>query len=161
MSTPVFAQVKISGPYADAVRQQCERRNVSQNALVTELALDGLGLQGNPEKDALAATERRIASTMVSLRGDVESLTASVDVLVAMVDALAKLLLVHLPEPADDSLDGVLASALSRHEALLKSVALTGFDDRRPVAMRRIVDLLQQRLNGSTKPDDTPDLGVL
>lgn len=150
MTTPIFAQVKLTGLYAAQVRQLCEQRNVSQNALVTELALDGLELRNHPDRDALSATERRIASTMLSLRGDVESLTATVDVLVAMVDALSKLLLVHLPEPADDALDGVLASALSRHEALLKSVALTGFDDRRPVALRRIVDLLTQRLNDQT-----------
>jgi hypothetical protein len=148
MTTPVFAQIKIVGPLADKVRSECERRNISQAALLTEMALEGLSLSGNPEKDALAATERRIASTMVSLRSDVESLTATVDVLTAMVDALAKLLLVHLPEPAGDTLDGVLASALSRHEALLKSVAATGFDERRPVALRQIVRLLDERLNG-------------
>jgi len=153
MSTPVFAQIKIAGSYADRIRATCEKRNISQSALLTELALDGLELQGNPDRDALSATERRIASTMVSLRGDVESLTASVDVLVAMVDALAKLLLVHLPEPADDTLDGVLASALSRHEMLLKSVALTGFDDRRPVALRRIVELLSARLSVEPVPE--------
>lgn len=153
MTKPIFAQIKVAGPYADAVRDECERRGISQAALLTELALDGLQARGNPEKDALAATERRIASTMVALRSDVESLTATVDVLVAMTDALAKLLLVHLPEPADDTLDGVLASALSRHENLLRSVATTGFDDRRPVALRRIVELLRQRLESSTAED--------
>lgn len=155
MSAPIFSQIKIAGPYADQVRQECERRNISQNALLTELALDGLEARSNPDSSALAATERRIASTMVSLRSDVESVTATVDVLVAMVDALAKLLLVHLPEPADDTLDGVLASALSRHEMLLKSVALTGFDDRRPIALRRIVDLLSERLGDTEAGPET------
>ena len=152
----MFAQVKIGGDYAARVRQICEQRNLSQAALLTEMALDGLEAQQNPQGDALAATERRIASTMVSLRSDVESLTATVDVLVAMIDALAKLLLVHLPEPAGDALDGVLASALSRHENLLRSVAATGFDDRRPVALRRIVELLSARLSDQSSQEAAP-----
>jgi hypothetical protein len=36
---------------------------------------------------------------------------------------------------------------------LLKSVALTGFDDRRPVALRRIVELLSARLSVEPVPE--------
>ncbi|MDA8093698.1 MAG: hypothetical protein M0T84_07245 [Betaproteobacteria bacterium] len=143
---PVFAQVKLVGDYARVLREESERRNVTLNALVSEYAMEGIEGRNAPDGDKLAGFERRIISTMVALRGDVESLTATIDVTVALVDALAKLLLVHLPEPAAESLDGVLASAQSRHENLLKSVALTGFDEDRPDALRRIVKLLSERL---------------
>jgi hypothetical protein len=146
MSTPVFANIKITGEYAETVRAEAERRRVSQAALLTEYALEGIEARRSPDGNALSATERRIASTMLALRGDVESLTATVDVLVATIDALSKLLLVHLPEPAADALDGALASATLRHENLLRMIATTGFDNDRPVALRRIAQLLTERL---------------
>lgn len=146
MTAPVYAQVKIQGPYADTLRAEADRRGVSLAALTTEYVLEGIAARNEPDGSALAGTEKRIASTMLSLRGDVESLTATVDVTVAMVDALIKLLLVSLPVPAEDTVDGILASAQARHERLLKSVAETGFDEGRPLALQRLHALLGERL---------------
>ena len=146
MTSPVFTNVKIVGTYANTLREESARRRVSLASLSTEYLLEGIEARNSPAGDKLAGFERRVASTVLSLRGDVESLTATVDVLVAMVDALAKMLLMHLPEPSADSLAGVMASTQSRHENLLKTVAATGFDDNRPVALLRIVELLSDRL---------------
>lgn len=153
MSAPVFANIKIVGEYAAVMRTESERRKVSLASLATEYALEGIEHSSAPDGDKLAGMERRVISTMLSLRGDVESLTATTDVLVAMIDALAKILLVHLPEPAADALAGVLAGAQSRHENLLKSIAMTGFDNDRPVALRRITELLNERLDNDSDDD--------
>ena len=146
MTAPVFTNVKIAGQYADTLREESVNRRVSLASLVTEYALEGIEARQSPDGDKLAGFERRVASTVLALRGDVESLTATVDVLVAMTNALSKLLLVHLPEPSADSLSGVMASAQSRHEVLLKSVAEIEFENDRPVALMRIVELLSERL---------------
>jgi len=73
--------------------------------------------RAGPDDDALAGTERRIISTLLGVRGEVDTLSASVDVLAALVDTLAKLLLVHLPEPSRDESEAITASALGRYES--------------------------------------------
>lgn len=147
MTSPVFANVKISGPYADLIRDEATRRRVSQAALASEYVLAGIESRNSPDADRLAGFERRIASTLVSLRGDIENLTATTDVLVATIDGLVKLVMLLFPEPSADALAGVKASAQARHEDFLKMIALTGFDDDRPVALQKIVALLSGRLS--------------
>ncbi len=147
MTSPVFANVKIQGTYADELREEAQRRNLSQAALATEYVLEGMEARRQPNTAALASTERRIAATMLGLRGDIDSLTATVDISLALQDALIKLLLVYLPIPASDTLDGVSASAQERHEKLLRGVAMTGFEEGRPEALLRINALLNERLN--------------
>lgn len=159
MTAPVFANVKISGPYAEHMREESARRRVSQAALASEYVLAGIEARNSPDSDKLAGFERRIASTLLSLRGDTESLTATVDMLVATLDGLVKLVLLLFPEPSADALEGVKASAQARHEDFLKMVALTGFDDERPVALRKLVALLSERLGESARSrfPDIPD----
>lgn len=144
MAAPVYAQVKISGALAEKLRGEAAQRRLSLNALATEYALLGLQAPG-PEDDALAGVERRIVSTLIASRGDIDTLSASVDILAALVDTLAKMLLVHLPEPASDEREAIGASALARYEKLLEQTAATGFDERRPRAIQRIAELLLGR----------------
>ncbi|MEE3501278.1 hypothetical protein [Acidiphilium acidophilum] len=144
MAAPVYAQVKITGALADKLRAEAAQRRLSLNALATEYTLLGLEAPG-PEDDALAGVERRIVSTLLASRGDVDTLSASVDILAALVDTLAKMLLVHLPEPSGDEREAIGASALARYEKLLAQTANTGFDEKRPRAIQRIAELLLGR----------------
>lgn len=144
MATPVYAQVKLTGELAEKLRTEAAQRRLSLNALATEYTLLGLQAPG-PEDDALAGVERRIVSTLLASRADVDTLSASVDILAALVDTLAKMLLVHLPEPASDQREAISASALARYGKLLEQTAATGFDERRPRAIQRIAELLLGR----------------
>lgn len=142
-ATPVYAQIKVTGDKAEKLRSEASARRISLNALCSEYALQGLEAPG-PDDDALAGIEKRIVSTVLGLRGEVDTLSAGVDVLTALVDTLAKLLLVHLPEPARDEREAISASAQERYEKLLEQTAKTGFDDRRPRAIQRIAELMLQ-----------------
>ncbi len=84
MTSPVFANIKIQGKYAEELREESDRRKLSQAALATKYVIKGMEARREPDTAALASTERRIAATMLALRGDVESLTATVDVAVAL-----------------------------------------------------------------------------
>ncbi len=148
-TNPVFGQVKITGPAAVRLKTEAAARRLSLNALCSEYVLLGLEKPG-PDDDALAGVERRIVSTLLGVRGEVDTLGASVDVLAALVDTLSKILLVHLPEPARDDIDGINASALSRYEKLLQQTAEHGFDGNRPRAIQRIAELL---LRSHPRPD--------
>lgn len=139
--TPIFGQVKLTGAAAAKIRAEASARRLSVNALCSEYLLQGLSQPG-PDDDALAGVEKRIVSTLLGVRGEVDTLGASVDVLAALVDTLAKMLLVHLPEPPSDQIDGITASALTRYEKLLDQTAKNGFDSNRPRAIQRIAELL-------------------
>lgn len=140
---PVYASVKLTGPRADRLREEAKQRRISMNALATEYLMLGLDRPG-PEDDAMAGVEKRIVSTILAQRGDIDTLSASVDILSALLDTLAKMLLVHLPEPSGDEREAIQASALGRYEKLLEQTARTGFDSKRPRAIQRIAELLLQ-----------------
>ena len=145
MAKPVFANVKLVGPYAERIEKEAAERRVSKAALVTDYALRGLADSetGNTELDGF---EKRIAATMLAVRGDVEAVQAELDTLVAMVDLFVKMMLIHSPEPALDESEAVQSSALTRYDKFIKQVANGGFDGDRPRAIAKIARLLQQKL---------------
>lgn len=154
---PVYASVKLTGPRATKLRDEAKQRRLSMNALATEYLMLGLDRPG-PEDDALAGVEKRIVSTILAQRGDIDTLSASVDILSALLDTLAKMLLVHLPEPAGDEREAIQASALGRYEKLLEQTARTGFDSKRPRAIQRIAELLMQHYpSPETDPGDSDE----
>lgn len=158
MAAPVYAQIKIVGKYAEKLRNEASHRRLSLNALASEYALQGLSSAG-PDDDALAGTEKRIISTILGLRSEIDTLSASVDILAAMSDTLAKMLLIHLPEPASDEREAITASALARYEKLLEQTAKNGFDAKRPRAIQRIVELLAGHYPAvAAEPDDAETL---
>jgi hypothetical protein len=141
--TAIYGNVKIQGDHAARLRREAAARKLSLPALITEYTLRGLETQG-PEDDALNGVEKRIVSSILATRSDIESLTAEVDTLAAMFDTIVKLLLVHLPEPVIDEKEAITASALGRYEKFLTQVAETGFDQDRPRAIARIAQLLDR-----------------
>lgn len=143
MSAPVYAQIKIVGPSADKLRSEAAARKISLNALCSEYLLQGLSIAG-PDDDALAGVERRVVSTLLGTRAEIDTLAASVDILAALVDTLTKSLMIHLPAPSPDETDAVVASALERYTKLLEQTATSGFDERRPRAIQRIAELMMQ-----------------
>lgn len=145
MAKPVFANVKLVGPYAERIEKEAAERRVSKAALVTDYALQGLSHTENGNTE-LAGFEKRIAATMLAVRGDVEAVQAELDTLVAMVDLFVKMMLIHLPEPALDESEAVQSSALTRYDKFIKQVANGGFDGDRPRAIAKIARLLQQKL---------------
>jgi len=164
MATPVYAQVKISGSFADKLRKEAEARRMSLNAMASEYTLKGLTDPG-PEDDALAGVEKRIVSTIIGLRAEIDRLAASVDILAALNDTFAKMLLMHLPEPASDEREAISASVIGRYEKLLEQTARNGFDAKRPRAIQRIVELLAREypdMSADPEPDaDLDDLPVI
>lgn len=145
MAKPVFANVKLVGPYAERIEKEAAERRVSKAALVTDYALRGLSDSENGHTE-LDGFEKRIAATMLAVRGDVEAVQAELDTLVAMVDLFVKMMLIHLPEPAMDESEAVQSSALTRYDRFIKQVANGGFDGDRPRAIAKIARLLQQKL---------------
>lgn len=145
MKKPIFANVKLVGPYADRIEKEATERRVSKAALVTDYALRGLS---HSEKDhtELGGFEKRIAATMLAVRGDVEAVQAELDTFIAMFDLFVKMMLLHLPEPAGDESEAVQSSALTRYDKFIKQVANNGFDGDRPRAVAKIAQLLSQKL---------------
>jgi hypothetical protein len=145
MTKPVFANVKLVGPYAERIEREAAERKVSKAALVTDYALRGLS---NSEDDSseLAGFEKRIAATVLAARGDVEAVQAELDTVAAMLDLFVKMMLIHLPEPAADESEAVRSSALTRYDNFIKQVAHGGFDGDRPRAIAKIAALLQQKI---------------
>ena len=142
----VFAQVKLVGRYAERIEKEAREKQVSKAALVTDYALRGIESLDSGEDGELRGFERRMSATFLAMRGDGEALHAEVDTLVAMFDMFIKLMLLHLPEPVLDEAEAVQSSALTRYERFLKQVAQLGFDGDRPLALRRIARLLEQRI---------------
>lgn len=147
MTKPVFANVKLVGPYADRIEKEAAERRVSKAALLTDYALRGLASTENGHTE-LDGFEKRIAATMLAVRGDVEAVQAELDTVAAMLDLFVKMMLIHLPEPAGDESEAVQSSALTRYDKFIKQVANGGFDGDRPRAIARIAQLLQQKLQG-------------
>ena len=145
MTKPVFANVKLVGPYADRIEKEATERRVSKAALITDYALRGLSDSANGHTE-LEGFEKRIAATMLAVRGDVEAVQAELDTVAAMLDLFVKMMLIHLPEPAGDESEAVQSSALTRYEKFIKQVANGGFDGDRPRAIARIAQLLQQKI---------------
>lgn len=145
MTKPVFANVKLVGPYADRIEAEATERRVSKAALITDYALRGLSDSENGHTE-LEGFEKRIAATMLAVRGDVEAVQAELDTFIAMFDLFVKLMLIHLPEPAGDESEAVQSSALTRYEKFIKQVANGGFDGDRPRAIAKIAQLLQQKI---------------
>lgn len=145
MTKPVFANVKLVGPYADRIEKEAVERRVSKAALITDYALRGLSDSENGHTE-LDGFEKRIAATMLAVRGDVEAVQAELDTVAAMLDLFVKMMLIHLPEPAGDESEAVQSSALTRYDKFIKQVANGGFDGDRPRAIARIAQLLTQKL---------------
>ena len=145
MTASVFANVKLVGKYAERIEAEAAERRVSKAALVTEYALRGIEAASSEDGD-IAGFERRIAATVLALRGDVEAVQAELDTVAAMLDLFIKLMLLHLPEPPSAESGAVQSSALTRYEAFIKQVANNGFDGDRPRAIARIADLLRQKV---------------
>jgi hypothetical protein len=142
----VFAQVKLVGRYAERIEKEAREKQVSKAALVTDYALRGIESLDSGEDGELRGFERRMSATFLALRGEVEAIQAELDTFVAMFDMFIKLMLLHLPEPVLDEAEAVQSSALTRYERFLKQVAQMGFDGDRPLALRRIARLLEQRI---------------
>jgi hypothetical protein len=145
MTKPVFANVKLVGPYADRIEKEAAERRVSKAALITDYALRGLSESENGRTE-LDGFEKRIAATMLAVRGDVEAVQAELDTVAAMLDLFVKMMLIHLPEPAGDESEAVQSSALTRYDKFIKQVANGGFDGDRPRAIAKIAQLLTQKL---------------
>ena len=145
MTKPVFANVKLVGPYADRIEKEAAERRVSKAALITDYALRGLSDSENGHT-ALDGFEKRIAATMLAVRGDVEAVQAELDTVAAMLDLFVKMMLIHLPEPAGDESEAVQSSALTRYDKFIKQVAHGGFDGDRPRAIAKIAALLTKKL---------------
>lgn len=142
----VFGNVKLVGRYAERVEAEARERGVSKAALIADYALRGIEAADAPGDNGLRAMERRLSATVLAMRGDVEAVQAELDTLTAMFDLFTKLMLLHLPEPVLDEAEAVQSSALTRYERFLKQVAAQGFDGDRPRALRRIAQLLEQRI---------------
>lgn len=153
-ATPVYGSVKITGENAERLKIEATQRRISLNALISEYALAGMNAPG-PDDDALASVEKRLVSTMLGVRADVDEIAANVSVLIAFIDTLSKSLFAHLPEPSTDSRDAIAASALARYEKLIASTAATGFDNQRPRAIQKIVELLADKVKAES--DKNPD----
>ena len=145
MTKPVFANVKLVGPYADRIEKEAAERRVSKAALITDYALRGLSASENGHTE-LDGFEKRIAATVLAARGDVEAVQAELDTVAAMLDLFVKMMLIHLPEPSGDESEAVRSSALTRYENFIKQVAHGGFDGDRPRAIAKIAALLTQKI---------------
>ena len=94
-----------------------------------------------------------MVATILAGRGDIEAVLSELDTLTAMFDLFVKLMLLHLPEPTLDEAEAVQSSALTRYDRFIKQVAATGFDGNRPRAMRKIAQLLEERLSLERLPN--------
>lgn len=147
MTKPIFANVKLVGPYAERIEAEATERRVSKAALITDYALRGLS-SSESDHTELGGFEKRIAATMLAVRGDVEAVQAELDTFIAMFDLFVKMMLLHLPEPTNDESEAVQSSALTRYDKFIKQVANNGFDGDRPRAVAKIAQLLTQKLQG-------------
>ncbi|MBU2758841.1 MULTISPECIES: hypothetical protein [Acidithiobacillus] len=138
--------VKLTGRYGDRIEQEARERSVSKAALIADYAMRGIETAEQAEGSPMDGFERRIAATMLAVRGDVEAVQAELDTVAAMLDLFVKLMLIHLPEPVLDEAEAVQSSALTRYERFLKQVADAGFDGDRPRALKKIAELLQKKL---------------
>lgn len=146
MSKPIFANIKLVGQFAERIEREAAERRVTKTALITDYVFRGLSTSegGSTELDGF---EKRIAATMLAVRGDVEAVQAELDTFIAMFDLFVKLMLLHLPEPAQAESEAVQSSALTRYDQFIQQVAEGGFDGDRPHAIAKIARLLTQRLN--------------
>ncbi|WP_437559482.1 hypothetical protein [Acidithiobacillus sulfuriphilus] len=144
MAQPITVKIKFTGHYADKLRVEAGARRLSVAALAGEYAMRGMDAADNDTTE-LAGFERRIASTVLGARSDLEAVQAEIDTIAAMLDTFVKLMLVHLPEPGTEK-EAIQASALSRYERFIEQVAAGGFDGDRPQALRKIGELIQQRI---------------
>ncbi len=144
MTTPVTATIKITGPYAAILREEAANRRMSLAALAAEYSMRGMDAEQHDEGQ-LAGFERRIGATVLAMRSDQESVQAELDTVAAMLDTFVKLMLVHLPEPGTER-EATQASALSRYEKFIQTVANNGFEGDRPQALKKIGQLIQSRI---------------
>ncbi len=144
MTVPVTATIKLTGPYAAMLREEAAIRRMSLAALAAEYAMRGMDAERDDETQ-LAGFERRIGATVLAMRSDQETIQAEIDTVAAMLDTFVKLMLVHLPEPGTEK-EAVQASALSRYEKFIQTVANNGFEGDRPLALQKIGRLIQQKI---------------
>ncbi len=140
----VVKMMKFTGTYADHLRSMAANRRMSMAALGAEYAMRGMDGERN-DVGELAGMERRVVSSLLVVRSDLEAVQAELDTLAAMLDTFVKLMLVHLPEPGTEK-EAVQASALNRYERFIQQVAHTGFEGDRPQALMKIAALIQARI---------------
>jgi hypothetical protein len=146
MASTVFGNVKLVGKYAERIEREAAERRVSKAALITDYTLRGLESSSENGHTELEGFERRIASTVLALRGDVEAVQAELDTVAAMLDLFVKMMLLHLPEPAGEEGEAVRSSALTRYDNFIRQVANNGFDGDRPRAIAKIASLLTKKI---------------
>lgn len=146
MSKPIFANIKLVGQFAERIEREAAERKVTKTALITDYVFRGLSTSEGGSTE-LEGFEKRIAATMLAVRGDVEAVQAELDTFIAMFDLFVKLMLLHLPEPAQAESEAVQSSALTRYDQFIQQVAEGGFDGDRPRAIAKIARLLTQKLN--------------
>jgi hypothetical protein len=146
MTKAVTGAVKLVGRYADRIRVESEERRISMAGLIGEYAMRGLDIE--EDVDGMGGLERRVVATMLAARGDIEAIQATQDTMIAMLDMFVKLMLVHLSEPYGAETEAMQASALQRYDKYIAQVAKSGFDGDRPLAIKKISDLLQVKLDG-------------
>jgi hypothetical protein len=142
----VFGEVKLVGHYADRIVKEAREKKVSNPALITDYVMRGIDATDAAGDNELRRLDRRLSVSILALHNDVEAVQAELDALTALFDMFVKLMLLHLPEPVLDEAEAVRSSALTRYERFLKQVAESGFDEGRPVALRRIARLLKERI---------------
>ncbi|WP_226834003.1 hypothetical protein [Acidithiobacillus ferrooxidans] len=142
----IFGQVKLVDSYAEHVIREAREKGAGNAALMTLYTLQGIDAAKSAKDTEIRAFERRMSATILALMEDVEAVQAELDTLTAMFDMFVKLMLLHLPEPVLEEAEAVQSSALTRYERFLKQVAQMGFDGDRPLALRRIARLLEQRI---------------
>ncbi len=144
MAQPVVVKMKFTSTYADHLRSMAANRRMSMAALASEYAMRGMDAERN-DVGELAGMERRVVSSLLAVRSDMEAVQAELDTLAAMLDTFVKVMLIHLPEPGNEK-EAVRASALARYERFIQQVANTGFERDRPQALMKIGTLIQARI---------------
>jgi len=146
MALPVTAKIKLEGKYAEKLRVEAASRQLKLAPLVAEYAMRGMDAEENDDSE-LEGFERRIGATVLTCRSDLEDVMGLSNEIQAMLDAFVLLMLVHLPEPGTEK-EATLASAMARWERFYQQVAMA-FDDKRPLAMKKIAEGLQKRIGAA------------
>ncbi len=145
----VTVTIKLQNEYAKRLRLEAAARQMYLTDLVTDYAMRGMDAAAN-DQFGLAALERRVVATLHGMNKNVDEVLAEVDMVAAMLDVFVKLMLVHLPEPGTER-EATQASALARYERYIQQIG-TAFDGKRPIALRKIAQLIQRQI-GPMQPD--------
>ncbi|MGC8468053.1 MAG: hypothetical protein ACP5M3_07565 [Acidithiobacillus sp.] len=140
----VTVTIKLQNEYAKRLRLEAAARQMKLTDLAVDYAMRGMDAAAN-DQFGLAALERRVVATLYGMNKKVDGVLAEVDMVAAMLDVFVKLMLVHLPEPGTER-EATQASALSRYERYIQQTG-TAFDGKRPIALRKIAQLIQHQID--------------